>query len=379
MVIKAEPSFSLKDQLFNKQKVQLIAGEITAVYPEFQTKQFIKMVVARLPELELLERLYWIRDCLQVFLPDDYRWAASILVKSLPTPNNPALSDGDFGDFIYGPYGAFVAHYGCVKKDLQFSLQTLRAMTTRFSVEFPIRSFINAFPVETMDFLLDCSSDTHYHVRRLASEGTRGKLPWAKNVTIEYQEPLSILDILYADNTRYVTRSVANHMNDISKVDSELVVKTLKRWKQAGKQNPTEMQFIIRHSLRTLEKQGHAGALKLLGYGEVLIELSSLHLESNQVTIGDSLEFSFSITSTATVTQGLLIDYHLYFQKSNGALTPKTFKITKMAIKAGETLSFSKQQPLRPMTTRVLHPGKHEIELQINGKTYPKVGFELVV
>jgi 3-methyladenine DNA glycosylase AlkC len=378
MAITAEPTFSLKDQLFNKTKVQMIAEEILVVYPEFQTKQFIVTVTKKFPDLELLERLYWIRDCLHNYLPDDYRTAVRILVDSLPAPCDPNLSDDDYGDFIYGPYGAFVAAYGCSKIDLSFSLQTLKEMTKRFSVEFPIRSFINTFPEETMLFLLRCASDKNYHVRRLASEGTRSKLPWAKNITISYKEPLPILDMLFSDETRYVTRSVANHMNDISKVDPELVVKTLKRWQKSGDQVDKEMGFIIKHSLRTLEKQGHTAALGLLGYKNGEVQVQKVQISTPTVVVGESLEFSFSVTSTSTKSQNLLIDYHLYFQKASGELAPKTFKITKTSIEPGATLTFTKRQLLRPMTTRMLHAGRHEVELQINGTTYPRKNFVLV-
>ena len=332
MATKTKSAFLLKDQLFNKLKVTKIANEIKAVYPQFESKKFINRVTKKFPELELLERLLWIRDCLRDFLPGDYTVAVGILLESLPPPCDPALSDNDFGDFIYGPYGAYVAEYGCNQKNLQFSLDTIKEMTTRFSCEFPIRSFINTFPRVTLGELQKWTTDKHYHVRRLASEGTRVKLPWAKNIIIDYTEPLPILDTLYADTTRFVTRSVANHMNDISKIDPQLVITTLKRWQKSGKQSVAEMQFIVRHSLRTLEKQGYPAALTLLGFAPAEVKLTKLQIKESKVVIGGTLEFSFNVTSTARTTQSLLIDYHLYFKKKNGALTPKTFKITVLEI-----------------------------------------------
>ena len=378
MAIKAEVSFSLKDELFNPAKVQLIAKEIAVVYPTFATQKFVNHVTKKFPELELMERLFWIRDCLREFLPAEYQAAGTIFLKSLPPPCDPTLSDNDFGDFIYGPYGAFVAEYGCTKKDLEFSLRALRAMTTRFSVEFPIRTFINTFPKETMAELYMWTTDGHYHVRRLASEGSRPKLPWAKKIIIDYTDPLPMLDALYADTTRFVTRSVANHMNDISKSDPDLVVKTLKRWQKEEKQTTTEMDFIIHHSLRTLEKQGHQAALKLLGYDSQDTVITNFVVHTPIVSVGEALEFSFDVVSTSTKSQRILVDYHLYFNKASGAQSPKTFKIAKSTIGSGQTLSFTKRQPLRPMTTRTLYPGTHLIEIQINGCRYSKQTFELV-
>ena len=377
MAIKAEPTFALKGHLFNKTKVASIAAEIAAVYPAFATRQFTTKVTAKFPELELMERLYWIRDCLREFLPSDYQAAVKILLESLPPPCDPTLVDGDFGDFIYGPYGAFVAEYGCNQADLQFSLQALQEMTTRFSAEFPIRTFINAFPKETLAFLQTCTTNKHYHVRRLASEGSRPKLPWAKKVAIDYRDPLPLLTVLYSDQTRFVTRSVANHMNDISKLDPKLTVATLKRWRASGLQSDKEMRFIIRHSLRTLEKQGNTAALQLLGYGSQALQVSDFVINTPRVQIGDALEFAVTVRSTALKSQTILLDYHLYFHKANGELAPKTFKIAKTQLAPGEVKTFIKRQPLRPMTTRTLHPGIHAVELQVNGQVYPRKEFTL--
>lgn len=378
MSIKAETTFSLKDQLFNKQKVSLIAAEIEVVYPEFNKTAFVKTVCDQFSELELLERLNWIRDCLRNFLPDSYRDAVSILLQSLPEPCDPSLTDDDFGDFIYGPYGAFVAHYGCNAEDLEFSLSALKEMTTRFSVEGPIRSFINAFPEQTFEVLKLWTEDCHYHVRRLASEGTRPTLPWAKKITTSHRDPLPILDSLYADQTRYVTRSVANHLNDISKIDPDLVIKTLKRWQKEGKQTDSEMDFIVRHSLRTLEKKGYQPALTLLGYSAGELSLDSFKIHTKKVQVGSALEFSCSVTSSAKKEKKLLVDYRIFFTKARGDRSSKTFKLAKTTIKPGETLTFTKRQLLRPMTTRVLYPGKHEVELQVNGEVSPRKSFTLI-
>ena len=105
-------------------------------------------------------------------------------------------------------------------------------ITKRFSAEAALRNFLNQFPKETLATALTWSKDKNYHVRRLASEGTRPNLPWAKKITYESKSMLPLLDILYADTTRYVTRSVANHLNDISKFDPGLVIRKLKRWQK---------------------------------------------------------------------------------------------------------------------------------------------------
>lgn len=184
--------FSLKDQLFNTRKVTRIAQEITAVHPEFQTKAFIVAVTEKFPELELMERMYWTRACLREFLPTEYQQAVKILIAALPTPLDSTLTDNDFGDYIYGAYGNFVSEYGATKKDVLFSLAALREMTTRFSCEFSIRVFIELFPNETLQLFEQWVLDPHYHVRRLVSEGSRPKLPWAKKSLLGTQKLLNI-------------------------------------------------------------------------------------------------------------------------------------------------------------------------------------------
>ena len=140
---------------------------------------------------------------------------------------------------------------------------------------------------------------------------------------------------------------------------------------------PKELDFIVRHSLRTLVRKGHPGALQLLGFMTANVS-TTLAIDTPAVVIGDSLEFTFTVTSKNTTTQRLLIDYILYFQKASGTTAPKTYKITSTTLLPGETLSFTKKQPLRVMTTRRLHVGKHQIELQINGHKFGKHDFDLL-
>lgn len=365
----------LKDLLFNKTKVEQIAGEIDRAHPSFKTDEFVRDVVAKFPELELKARISWIAECLRKYLPSDYKRAVGILVKALPEPNSPELSDDDFGDFIYAPYAEFVAKNGCTKEHLQFSLNALYEITQRFSVEDAIRYFLNAFPNETLEELLKWSKDSHYHIRRLSSEGTRAKLPWSQKISISITAPLPILDNLFSDKTRFVTRSVANHINDISKIDPDLAVKTLSRWKKSVKQTPKEMDYIIRHALRSLIKSGHPNALKLLGVShEADVRVSNFKVPT-KVTMNTAFEFSFTVQ--ASEDAHIVADYILYFQNKLGKLNGrKVFKLKKFSLAEGESITLTKRHMLREhMTTRKLFRGQHEIEIQINGKSFGRKAF----
>lgn len=367
----------LKDALFNVLKVQKIASEIKAVHHEFESNAFEKEVCELFPELELKARIYHIRDMLRKYLPKEYGSAVEILLRSLPKELDSTKSDDDFGDFIYAPYSEFVALYGCEEKYLLFSLAALRELTKRFSVEFSIRDFINTYPQQTLEMLSSCALSENYHERRLASEGLRPKLPWAKKLALDHREPLMHLDQLFYDKTRYVTRSVANHLNDIAKIDAPLVIETLKKWKASGKQNPKEMDYITNHALRTLVKQGDEDALLLLGYvKEPNIRVRSFCLHTEHVMIGDALVFD--ITLEAKEDTNLIIDYIVHFRTKTGTFSPKVHKLKKMELKKDTSITVQKKHLFKAnMSTRKLYEGEHKVELQINGVIYKENTFIL--
>ena len=369
--------FSLKDELFNPTKVNLIACEIKQVYSLFKQKEFEQKVIEKFPTLELKERINHIRDMLVKYLPNDFKKATTILLKALPPELCSLKQDDDFGDFIYAPYAEFVTLKGCTKEYVDFSLDALCEITKRFSVEFAIRDFINNFPNETLQMLKKCSLSENYHQRRLASEALRIKLPWAKKINLDYKLSIEVLENLYFDKTRYVTRSVANHLNDISKIDAPLVLKTLKQWQKSNRQDKKEMDFIISHALRTLIKQGDKDTLIFLGYKtDPSIKIKNFTLSKTKIIIGEALEFAFEIQ--ANKKENLIIDYILYFRTKSGNLNPKVHKIKKLSINPKESIKITKKHPFRAnMSTRKLYIGEHKIELQINGKIYECLEFEL--
>jgi 3-methyladenine DNA glycosylase AlkC len=368
--------FSLKDHLFNQQKVLQIANEIKAVHKSFDVKRFTTHVLKLFPSLELKQRITHIAAGLKLFLPDNYADAISIIVKALPAKLNPTLKDDDFGEFIYASYSEFVANYGIEKKNLKISLKALYEITQRFSVEYAIRIFINKYPEEVFQYLLKWSKDKNYHVRRLCSEGTRPTLPWATKINYTVEQTLPLLENLYHDNARFVTRSVANHLNDISKKQPKLVIETLQKWQQSTRQNQQEMDFIVKHSLRTLIKDGYQEALAMVGFGNAQ-GVSICKLKSNKnVTIGNTLEFSFSITCEKA--KPLLIDYIVHFVTKQQKSSAKVFKLKSFDAEAGHTYQISKQHKfLAGMTTRSLNAGTHKVDIQVNGTVLAHFKFEL--
>ncbi len=368
--------FSLKDHLFNKEKVEKIAYELLQVYPAFQTKDFIQETIVEFPNLELKDRIRHIRTMLRKQLPDSYPEAARIILASLPQALDENNTDGDFGDFIYAPYGDFIASYGLDKENLETSFNALYEITKRFSCEDAIRPFIINHERVAMKKLVQWTHDTNYHVRRLCSEGSRPSLPWSQKLSLTPEQSMSILGNLYNDPTRYVVRSIANHLNDLSKKHSEAVINQLKEWEKKTK-NKEEFLYLKKHALRTLIKQGNSEAFKLLGFTTELDIIIDNLKHPETVTLNSYIDFSFTL-QTPEYSQ-LVIDYLVLSPDFKGNQTKKkVYKLTNIKVLACEKYTISKKHFFRTgMTTRTWNTGIYTIIIQINGVEYSKFNFEV--
>lgn len=368
--------YSLKDALFNADKVAYLAGLFGAADARFDAAGFERDVMAEMLPLELKARMHLIARVLAAYLPDDFVDAAAVIERALPAELDPTKTDDDFGDFIFGPLGEYVAANGLAH--FETAMQTLKAITKRFSMEYAIRPFLNAAPAQTLAVLRVWAQDENYHVRRLVSEGTRPKLPWGMKIGLTIEDALPLLDALHSDPTRYVTRSVANHLNDISKMAPALVVETLTHWHGQGRQTSKELDWMTRHALRTLVKQGESAAMALLGYvPDPPINVGPIVLDAKKVSVGSVLSFEVAITAEAPAK--LLVDYEVEFVKADGARKPKVFKLKQVALGAGETVVLSKKHRFKgDATTFKLYPGRTKITLKINGISNGAAEFDLV-
>jgi 3-methyladenine DNA glycosylase AlkC len=374
---KISKKYALKDELFNPKKVTYLAKRIKKVYQDFDAEDFTNSVVNTLPNLELKARIFHIANCLEIYLPQDFKTAVTIILNALPPELNPNKCDGDFGDFIFAPLSEYVANNGLHPNNLPLAFNALSALTKRFSVEFSIRAFINQHPIQSFDFLHTLARSNNYHQRRLSSEGLRPKLPWAKGVDFDYQKPIEILDILCTDPTRYVVRSVANHLNDIAKIDANLTINTLKRWQSEGKQiQEKSWHYLTQHALRTLVKQGNPDALALLGFKKnPAIKVLSFNIKDFKITLNEYLEFSFKIQAISA--ENLMIDYKIIYPSTHTKISEKVFKIKSIKTEKNATITIKKRHLFKPMSTKKLYAGTHQIQLQINGKIFIKENFEL--
>jgi 3-methyladenine DNA glycosylase AlkC len=373
-----QKTLKLKDRLFTAEKLNKIASEIHAVYPEFNKEYFIEQNLAAFPSLELKERIQCISVKLAEFLPGDFEEAVHIITSSLPAPCDPYLTDNDFGDFIYASYGEFIATYSQGETTLELALFALEEITTRFSMEYAIRPFLIQFPTQTLQKLNRWCEHPHYHVRRLVSEGTRPNLPWGQKVNLDTNQTLPLLDLLHSDNTRFVTRSVANHLNDISKVNPNIVLEILEKWKRKSIQAKSELDFLSRHALRTLIKNGDQRALSFAGLSKdspIKLKLTDF---SSRVYLDDFLRFKIELSASAQCT--VLVNYVIKFRDIRGKMSrKKVFHLRKTTLKPGETVTLEKKHQMkRNMSTRVLYPGQQQFSLVVNGSVLLTKIFELV-
>jgi 3-methyladenine DNA glycosylase AlkC len=305
---------------------------------------------------------------LHEFLPPDYRASLQSLRQALPLLSTEGIVKLVFPDYV--------EMYGL--DDWAVSIPALEAFTQEISAEFAIRPFIVRYPERTMAQMLDWAHHPHPDVRRLASEGCRPRLPWGIRLHALVADPspiLPILEQLRHDESDSVRRSVANNLNDISKDNPGVVLAMLRRWQT----EPTpETDWIARHALRTLLKQGDSETLELLGYpSEPAIVVRHVAVEPATVPVGGEVEISFEIQSQSDGAQNLMVDYVVHHMRANGQPSPKVFKLTKKVLEPGQVLRITRMHSFRPVSTRRYYPGPHAIEPKINGRLFERVEFLL--
>ncbi len=364
--------------LFNKTIISGMSEHFTRVWPEFDRRAFVTTAAKSLGTLELKERSAQITAAMVTFLPDDFEKAAAIMLASLAPDDWDDIGDPNgITGWAIMPMTHFVGLQGLEHFDLSMTL--LKEMTKRFSSEFDIRFFLLKEPERTLSILKIWAHDSNHHVRRLVSEGTRPRLPWAMRLPAFIDDPtpiLPLLEMLKDDDEEYVRRSVANNLNDIAKDHPDKVAQIAGRWLDGASKN---REKLVRHACRTLIKQGHQKTLKALGYEAPRIKLEKLKILTARVSFGDALMFELCLTSTSKKAQPLIIDYAIHHRKANGGTTAKIFKWKKATLAPLATFKATRKHAFRKITTRVYYPGVHKLEIRVNGISLGSKNFALIM
>jgi len=225
--------------------------------------------------------------------------------------------------------------------------------------------------------MLGWSLDENEHVRRLASEGSRPRLPWSFRLQPLIADPsrsFVILERLHADPSTAVRKSVANHLNDISKDHPDWLLERIAGWPL----EEARTAWIVRHGLRTLIKKGHQGALAMVGAAEsAKIRLRMFAVQPATVRLGQRVTITVELESIADSEQRLVIDYAIHYVKQRGPTAAKVFKLRTLTLRARESITLSGQRLIGRFSTRVHYAGLHEVELLINGRSQGKRTFAL--
>jgi 3-methyladenine DNA glycosylase AlkC len=350
-----------------------IAAMIEAVHPGFPSADFVAYALEGYEELELTPRARRIAAALARCLPGDPAEALAILVASLG-PTTERLEG--MAPFIYLPHVYFVAEHGQTCLEASFAAQY--ELTQRFTAEFSIRAFLDRYPDETLARLQRWATDPNVHVRRLVSEGTRPRLPWAPRLRRFQRDPapvIALLERLKDDPEPYVRRSVANNLNDIAKDHPDTVVTVCRRWLEGAS---SERRSLVRHALRTLIKQGHADALELLGFepgAPVVVE--RLAVEPAAARIGDRVTIEVELRNPDRGPRSVLVDLRVHFVKANGAMRPKVFKGTTLDLAPDAVGRVRKGVSLAQRSTRTHYPGRHRVDALVNGIAMGSAWFQV--
>ena len=366
MADSAESAPALKE-IFNCERLRHIARETEAVWPDFDQKRFMKLATSGLDELGIMQRMRQTAVSLHETLPQDF-------AKTLPILKQLAPRIGH--NFAAITLSEFVALYGLKHFDL--SLDALKFFTRFGSSEFAIRHFLLADFDRAIAVMYRWAEDDNEHVRRLASEGSRPRLPWSfqlRNLIADPSPTGPILEALKADPSLYVRKSVANHLNDIGKDHPDLLVERVSGWDLSDKHTA----WIARHALRTLIKKGDARALALIGTtGKAEVRIEAFAVEPAKIRLGERITTKARLTSTSKTPQRLVIDYAVHYPKKNG-LSRKVFKLKETELLPGADCELAISQTVKDFTTRKHNAGFHRVELLVNGEMLAETRFELMV
>ncbi len=352
--------------LYSEELIASLSLELKSVYGQFDSERFRESIFSEnWDQKALKERMTYISVTLHQFLPSNYREAIEIL-KSVSSR---------FSGFEYMFFPGYVALYGL--DAYEESISALEHFTKYSSSEFAVRPFIKKYPNRMMAQMAIWAESSNPHVRRLASEGCRPRLPWAMALPEFKENPdpvLKILEELKHDESEYVRRSVANNLNDISKDNPQLLLDVAKKWLGLN----TDTDRLVKHACRFLLKQGNPEILALFGF----VKPSHISIEAfkvqESVYMGENLEFSF-ILETQQGKLGLLrIEYAVDFMKNNGKLSRKRFKISE-ADYSGPKKLITKHHSFKSISTRKYYAGIHGLAVIVNGQELAYNNFVLDV
>lgn len=353
-----------------------IAAMVAAVEPTFDADRFTAAALGGHEPLGLMDRGRHWGAALRAHLPADGAAAIRALTASLgPVRPVDGPSKG-MAPFLYLPHSFVIAEHGlgCFEE----SMAAQHALTQRFTAEFCIRPFIAREPERTLARLGVWAADPSAHVRRLVSEGTRPRLPWATRLRDLQRDPspvLPLLERLRDDPSEYVRRSVANHLNDIGRDHPALLARVAAGWAvDAG----PERRRLLRHALRSRVAAGDPDALAVLGYDAGAPALARVTaIDPPAPRIGQTVRVVVEVTNPGDAPAAYALRMRVRFARPGGRRGVRVFTLGEHEVAPGATAAPTGRVSLAQHTTRTHYPGEHGVEVLVNGVVRATAAFDL--
>ncbi len=396
-----------------------IGERLSGTCPGFDPGAFAAECLVGYEDLGLMARAGRIAEVLTRHLPDNPHVAIPMVTACLG-PVDPDLTG--MATMRYLPLTLYVGRVGLAA--FEESMEAQYELTQRFSAEFSIRAFLRHDPQRTLAQLRQWATDPSEHVRRLVSEGTRPRLPWASRLEAFVADPspvLDLLELLRDDESEYVRRSVANNLNDISKDHPDVVLALAARWWRTGDQR---RRRLVRRALRTLVKRGEPVALGILGHAPApQVQVAEVVVEPARAVIGERVRLTATLVDTRPRSApaqerppaadeapaqerapaadeapapervpaaddppapqrapvfDVVVDFIVHFVKADGTVAPRVFKGGRRVLGPGERVTVTRSIRVAQLSTRTHHPGEHRVEVQVNGARSPAPSFHLL-
>ena len=358
--------------LYNEDFYLTLSRHLKGCLPNVDEQEFMALMLCdNFDKLELKERMSHTKAVMHQFMPADFPQAAKVLVELINSLIAEGITESSV-EYMFLP--EYIETYGI--EYFQESVEVMEQVTQFTSGEFAVRPFLIKYGDQMLAQMILWSQHEHYLVRRLATEGSRPRLPWAIALPEYKKNPAELLPILHRlidDPTEIVRRSVANNLNDIAKDNPQVVIEFVKKY--LGKSE--QFDRTLKHACRTLLKQACPDTLALFGYDSIDIELIEFDILTPVVNFGDHAQFSFMLKNNSTVSKKIRLEYGLYFMKKNGQLSKKVFKISERILGANESHQVARKQSFKAISTRVFYPGKHQVSIILNGKEFAAKDFVL--
>lgn len=363
---------SLLKDIYSPAFYDRLSDVLLQTVPAFDKKKFTAQIFDQdFERKELKARMKHTAQVLHGFLPNDYGQTVDLLFEIITGLRKNRIGEDGLA-FMFLP--DYIETYGM--EDYENSVRAIEFITQFVSCEFSVRPFILKYEDRMLEQMTAWSLHENHKVRRLSSEGTRPRLPWAMALPKLKKDPapvLPLLENLKNDPSEWVRRSVANHINDIAKDNPDIVIDLAKRWKGIHK----ETDAIIKHGCRTLLKQGHPEILKHYGLESKDIQISGFEISTPVTPIGGDLHFSYYLHNQEQKEQIIRLEYGLYYRRQNGTLSKKVFKISEKIYQANEKVKVSRKQSFKLITTRKFYPGIQQLSVIVNGEEKEVLNFEL--